>query len=100
MVFQKTATRQTVLDAAEAKQLVQLKLQEPERAYGLKGTLQLPLIDASHHMLLRCTVVHLPCKHRLLLLNQPLCWSYDLGQGFPRLRKFRGGDTVSVRGQL
>ncbi len=39
VVFQKPATRQKVLDAAQAKQLVQLKLQEPERAYGLKGTL-------------------------------------------------------------
>ena len=37
MVYEKPAARQKVLDAAEAKQLVQLKLQEPEHAYGLKG---------------------------------------------------------------
>jgi len=37
VVYEKLATQQKVLDAAEAKQLVQLKLQEPEHAYGLKG---------------------------------------------------------------
>ena len=40
VVFEKPTTRQKVLDAAQAKQLVQLKLQEPEHAYGLKGVLQ------------------------------------------------------------
>ena len=37
VVFEKAATRQKVLAAAEGKQLVQLRLQEPEHAYGLKG---------------------------------------------------------------
>lgn len=40
VVFEKPATRQKVLNAAQAQQVVQLKLQEPEQAYGLKGTLQ------------------------------------------------------------
>ena len=42
VVFDKPATRQKALNAAQAQQLVQLKLQEPEQAYGLKGTLQTP----------------------------------------------------------
>ena len=37
VVFEKPATRDKVLGAAQAKQLVQLKLQEPDHAYGLKG---------------------------------------------------------------
>ena len=37
VIFDKPATRQKVLDAAQGKQVVQLKLQEPEHAYGLRG---------------------------------------------------------------
>ncbi len=53
VVFEKPGTRQKVLDAAQAKQLVQLKLQEPERAYGLKGRQQLPHNGMTYHILLR-----------------------------------------------
>ena len=37
VILDTAATRQKVLNAAESKQLVQLRLQEPEHAYGLKG---------------------------------------------------------------
>ena len=37
VILGNAATRQKVLDAADSKQLVQLRLQEPEHAYGLKG---------------------------------------------------------------
>ncbi|CAK0784142.1 hypothetical protein CVIRNUC_007345 [Coccomyxa viridis] len=40
VILGNAATRQKVLDAADSKQLVQLRLQEPEHAYGLKGLVE------------------------------------------------------------